>query len=594
MAKPVEIDVKLNGLGAIKAELRTLKGEIANATDPKEIERLSQAAGKLADQIADANERVRIFAAGSEFEKIGNGIGLVSTQLKSLDFEGAAESAKLLTNTIRQMNPAELINGFKGLMSTVTELGNAFLTMGLQLLANPLFLLVAIVVAVVSAIVLLKDKIKIVGDAFDLLMQPINIVIQLLKDLTDWLGLTSFVEQEAAQKTEDAANKRIAANARVSDQMDKEFKRQIALAKANGQDVTNLQIEQAKTQQNISYANVQAIDKAIATNREAQKNASQDELDDLKKKEKELVKQRRENVDKNKDAANEILVVQATARVKGEEDAKKAKEKSDADAKKAIADKKKAAADAKKIADDADKAFDTNLKKEVDKRIAHNEFIASVEADAVGVVIEAQDEKNAAIDYTENQQAKADQNTLFAAKSNADAKDKIRTIDTDNQKKALNATANILQGAANLLGEQTEAGKVASIAATTISTYESATEAYASLAGIPIVGPALGAAAAGIAIANGIANVKRIIAVKTPKGSTSSSTNISSANGGGTSSTPLTPQVQLVGNRNDNINNAVSAQSTQNQSYTIKAVVSETEITNKQAFISKIKSSAEI
>lgn len=53
-------------------------------------------------------------------------------------------------------------------------------------------------------------------------------------------------------------------------------------------------------------------------------------------------------------------------------------------------------------------------------------------------------------------------------------------------------------------------GKAAAIAQATIKTYEAATSAYASLAGIPYVGPALGAAAAAAAIAAGMANVRAI------------------------------------------------------------------------------------
>lgn len=53
-------------------------------------------------------------------------------------------------------------------------------------------------------------------------------------------------------------------------------------------------------------------------------------------------------------------------------------------------------------------------------------------------------------------------------------------------------------------------GKAAAIAQTIIKTYESATSAYASLAGIPYIGPALGAAAAAAAVAAGMANVAAI------------------------------------------------------------------------------------
>ena len=53
-------------------------------------------------------------------------------------------------------------------------------------------------------------------------------------------------------------------------------------------------------------------------------------------------------------------------------------------------------------------------------------------------------------------------------------------------------------------------GKAAAIAQAMISTYQSATSAYAAMASIPYVGPALGAAAAAAAIAAGLANVQQI------------------------------------------------------------------------------------
>jgi len=63
---------------------------------------------------------------------------------------------------------------------------------------------------------------------------------------------------------------------------------------------------------------------------------------------------------------------------------------------------------------------------------------------------------------------------------------------------------------ATILGEETEAGKAAAIVQATIDTYASAQAAYKSLAGIPVVGPALGAVAAAAAIAGGIKNINAI------------------------------------------------------------------------------------
>lgn len=69
-----------------------------------------------------------------------------------------------------------------------------------------------------------------------------------------------------------------------------------------------------------------------------------------------------------------------------------------------------------------------------------------------------------------------------------------------------------------LAGEATALGKAAAIAETTINTYKSATSAYSAMAGIPYVGPVLGAIAAAAAVAAGLANVKKIMAVKNPNG----------------------------------------------------------------------------
>lgn len=79
----------------------------------------------------------------------------------------------------------------------------------------------------------------------------------------------------------------------------------------------------------------------------------------------------------------------------------------------------------------------------------------------------------------------------------------------------LKSAIGITSAAAKLLGEETAAGKAFAVASTTIAAYQSATEAYKSLAGIPVIGPALGAAAAAAAVASGLANVKSILAVDT-------------------------------------------------------------------------------
>jgi hypothetical protein len=92
------------------------------------------------------------------------------------------------------------------------------------------------------------------------------------------------------------------------------------------------------------------------------------------------------------------------------------------------------------------------------------------------------------------------------------AKEEERIEFEKNQTK-LGLAAGFFGNMATIFGKQTAVGKAAAIAETTINTYASATAAFKSLAAIPVVGPALGAAAAGAAIAAGIANVREIIKV---------------------------------------------------------------------------------
>ena len=102
---------------------------------------------------------------------------------------------------------------------------------------------------------------------------------------------------------------------------------------------------------------------------------------------------------------------------------------------------------------------------------------------------------------------------------------KIDALDAEIDKKKVarkKFTANAIMDIASsmfgslssILGEESKAGKAFAVAQATIDTYKAANSAYASMAGIPVVGPGLGAAAAAAAVLAGIANVKKILEVQ--------------------------------------------------------------------------------
>ena len=104
------------------------------------------------------------------------------------------------------------------------------------------------------------------------------------------------------------------------------------------------------------------------------------------------------------------------------------------------------------------------------------------------------------------------EDVLVVQKQYAAAEVEIAKL-TNDEKLAL--ASNFAGNIATIFGEQSAIGKAAAVVQTTIDTYVAAMAAYKSLAGVPVVGPALGIAAAAAATAAGIATVKKILAVDT-------------------------------------------------------------------------------
>ena len=237
-----EINIKLNGIAQIRSELKALKGELANATDPKQMADLAEKAGELSDKLKDANERAAVFASGSRFEQTSNAFGLMSSQLMSMDFEGASESAKLFAGNLGKIDGKTISSGLKGLGSTVASVGGAFLKLGAQLLVNPIFLLVAVIGAIVAGLYMLADRLGFVTKFVDFLAAAFKPLIDMVKWFLDLIGLTSFATDESLAKTTAALEEEKEKRQEVLGQMDNK----IALLDAEGKSTLALRIERNK------------------------------------------------------------------------------------------------------------------------------------------------------------------------------------------------------------------------------------------------------------------------------------------------------------------------------------------------------------
>jgi hypothetical protein len=240
-----EINIKLNGIAQIRSELKALKGELANATDPKQMADLAEKAGELSDKLKDANERAAVFASGSRFEQTSNAFGLMSSQLMSMDFEGAAESAQLFAGNLGKIDGKTISSSLKGLGSTVASVGGAFLKLGAQLLVNPIFLIAAVVAAIVAGLYMLAERLGFVTKFVDFLTQAFKPLIDAVKWFLDLMGLTSFAADEALAKTTAALEEEKEKRQEVLGLMDQK----ISLLDAEGKSTLALRIERNKYMQ---------------------------------------------------------------------------------------------------------------------------------------------------------------------------------------------------------------------------------------------------------------------------------------------------------------------------------------------------------
>jgi len=266
----IEIPIKLGGLQQLKKEIREIKGELANATDPEQMQQLAQRAGELNDRLKDANEQVAVFSSGSKFESTSNALGLMGSQIRDLDFEGASQSAKLFAGSLKSISPAEIGTQMKGLISIVGTMSKAFISFGASLLANPIFLIgaiiagiVAIVVALMSKLGLLKPVLKAIGSFFSAIGDAIEVVIQSIKDFLDWIGLTNFAEEEAAEASVKAQEKRADAYKEAADKRVAAIDQEIRMAQLEGKSTYYLELEKQRLIKATAYEYAKSLSARI-------------------------------------------------------------------------------------------------------------------------------------------------------------------------------------------------------------------------------------------------------------------------------------------------------------------------------------------
>ena len=214
MAQEVQIKILLdtadaaNNIGDIRKSIKSLQSEALSVGEGGSgFDSLNKKAAELKDKLDDLGDSAATLR-GSGIEKLQGSMGMLKEGFTNAD-------------------PGKLSIGMKGL--------------GMAMKAIPIFLIIEGIKWLIENFDKLKNSGGLLGKVFKAIGDVIGWLVQQLKDFTDWLGITSFAADELAEK-------QIENNKAVGASNQTRYDDEIALAKAAGKNVTELE---KKKQQDI-------------------------------------------------------------------------------------------------------------------------------------------------------------------------------------------------------------------------------------------------------------------------------------------------------------------------------------------------------
>ena len=666
MAKGVNIPLTISGLREAREDLAKLNDEFEKVKDdPIKSKKLAKEFNDLSKAVDDTTESLKEMnaageLAGTKFDDLNEVLFQTSEevlpltsqigemedrmyQLAQANQQGSKEFIELqkkvvsarktiietdrsidlmtentgslggLTSAFGELGDSVLNLDFKRAGTAVKGLGVQFKAFGRVLLANPIFLIVAIVAAIVGAIITFKDKVKFLSDIFDALGKVIDIVIQALKDFLDWIGLTNFAEQDLAAERQKRAEQNLENYKLQEAAQQKQFDRAIALANAEGESTVELEKQKQEAIKETARQRLKETEILWETAK------LQGEL--TSERAEEINKLRREANQQILDAQNSLKIIDANADKARRERVIKRKAERD----KEVAEEKKRIdelndyikkAELERLAEEEELAeiiYQAGLTQQERELTAVNDkyFNLIERAKQFGLDTQAlEEEQQAAIDAIDqkyaDEKAARDKKADDEAKASADKRIQLEQ-DVNNAKfKIAQDGLTLVQNLTELFGQRNEKAakaafavdKAAKIASATAAGIEGAINAYKTAQASPITAlfPAYPAIQAGLASAFAATNIAKIAQTKFGGGAQTASaapTGGGVGGGGATSASSSTPSFELFGQPNED-NNVSATQAQEITPTVVKAVVVESDITTTQNKISKMKENAEL
>lgn len=255
-----EIDILINtaqSAGSVKELKKALKDlvDVQQEVDKNspDFQKLVGAINDTEGAIGDLNDGFKTFA-GSGMERLTSSTYLLKDGFDNLNLgklqiglEGIKQLPKAMAGEFNQLagvvgklNFKSLGSGMKELSkSGVGELTKSIVTLGKAILTNPILLLASVIAALVVVVVKFSDKIKPLVSLINILKEALDFVIDALIALTDALGITAIAAEESAER-------QIAAENKVRDNLEKNYNYRISLLQAQGKETADVEKEKQR------------------------------------------------------------------------------------------------------------------------------------------------------------------------------------------------------------------------------------------------------------------------------------------------------------------------------------------------------------
>ena len=577
-----------------EAEDRLYELSLAGDTASKEYQELLKNVGNYR-KVQIQTDLAVDQAATTMSEKLGGALTGAASAFSAVQGVMAitgSESEALEESLLKVQGAMAFQQGVDGVLKYSKSIGlasKAQKAFNLILSLNPLALLVTTLVAIIGYFAVFTDAIE--------------VAIQSLKNLTDWIGITGFAEEKRAKRQAEIAEKQaeyrkaeieyLKAQGKSTAELEKQILREALAIKEREKErfaaFNNRQLEIAADIEILELkGKIAAIDKAEA---ERQKQYAADRLNATRQIQDAQVELLEEGSEKeiveNKlkfDRLREDTLKATNLTRKEKQKLIDLYDKQEMESHKKIVDNfiaelERQQTETKNRID----AFNNSFQDEIEALAEENykRFLTEQEIEILAVQdkyfrLETLAEGNAEA-LAEIEIAKANELNDINLKYQQEEIE----IEKATQEQKIAAVKNTLSTIANLAElfageserEQKKAFKIqkaANIAQATIDTYASAVSSYNSLAGIPVVGPVLGGAAAAAAVTAGLLNIKSIAQQEFGGGVGDQPAVPSDVGGGGA------PQFNVVGD--SGVNQLAQLQQQPTQAYVVSG-----EVTTAQA-----------